>query len=238
MHGPVTRVLEQDPELGEGLDAERLAAASVHARAVVIELARGEWSEQEWPAGARDGLGLLVLEGLLLRRVGLDGRFGSELLARGDLLRPWQREDAGVSVPRRLGWRVLRGCRLAVLDLEFAKRIAAYPEIHGRLLARALRRSRYLTINIAIVHQPKVETRLHMLLWHLADRWGTVRKDGVLLPVKLTHSIFAELLAARRPTVSAALSSLENSGRIARCPDGWLLYGAPPGELQTINALE
>jgi len=234
----VTRVLEQDPELAENVDPKRVAAASANARAVVIDVECGEWAEQQWPRNVRDGLGLLILDGLLLRHVDLDGRFGGELLARGDLLRPWHREHFGATVPRRLGWRVLRHCRLALLDLDFAKRIAAYPEIHGQLLDRALRRSRYLTVNMAIVHQPKVETRLHMLLWHLADRWGTVRKDDVLVPAKLTHSIFAALVAARRPTVSAALSALEHNGQIARSPDGWLLYGAPPGELQTINILD
>lgn len=221
--------------MGERLAPEHLAAASLTARAVTIQVAPGEWSELVWPASVRDGLGLLILDGLLLRHVGMDGRFGAELLARGDLLRPWQREDAGASVPRRLGWRVLRRCRIAVLDVDFAKRIAGYPEIHGQLIGRALRRSRYLAVNMAIVHQPKVETRLHMLLWHLADRWGTVRTDGVLVPVKLTHSILGELVAAQRPTVSAALSALQDNGQINRSPDGWLLHGSPPGELEALD---
>lgn len=235
MSGRVTRVLQEDPELGEGLSAERVAAASLKARAMTVHVAPGDWSEWGWPASVRDGLGLLILDGLLLRHVGMDGRFGAELLARGDLLRPWQREDAGASVPRRLGWRVLQRCRVAVLDVEFAKRIAGYPEIQGQLIGRALRRSRYLAVNMAIVHQPKVETRLHMLLWHLADRWGTVRADGVLLPLKLTHSILGELVAAQRPTVSAALSALQDNGQVNRCTDGWLLHGSPPGELQDLD---
>ena len=56
--------------------------------------------------------------------------------------------------------------------------IAAYPELQGQLMARAIRRSRYLAFSIAIMNQPKVETRLHMLLWHLADRWGVHLGDG------------------------------------------------------------
>jgi CRP-like cAMP-binding protein len=168
--------------------------------------------------------------------VEFDGRFGAELLARGDLLRPWQREDAVASVPRSSGWRVLQRCRIAVLDLDFAKRISSYPEIHGALLARMLRRSRYLAINMAIVRQPKVETRLHMVLWHLADRWGTVCPEGVLLPVKLTHSILSELVAAQRPTVSAALGLLERNGQITRTQEGWTVLGAPPRELHAISS--
>jgi CRP-like cAMP-binding protein len=227
--------LVEDPELGEGLDHRRFTVAREQARAATVGLAPGEWTPQRWPLGLRMGLGLLVLDGLVLRRVEFDGRFGAELLARGDLLRPWQREDAVASVPRSSGWTVLQCCRVAVLDLDFAKRISPYPEMHGALLARMLRRSRYLAINMAIVHQPKVETRVHMVLWHLADRWGTVHPDGVLLPVKLTHSTLSELVAARRPTVSAALGLLERNGQIRRKQEGWTLLGAPPGELHAIS---
>jgi CRP/FNR family transcriptional regulator, cyclic AMP receptor protein len=229
------KVLEQDPDLGEFLTPERFARATETARAATLGVARGEWSDRRWPAALRAGPGLLVLEGLLLRRVGLDGRFGAELLGAGDLLRPWQREDAIASLPRSSGWRALRRARLALLDLDFAKRIAAYPEIQGQLVARALRRSRYLAVNMAIVHQPKVETRLRMLLWHLADRWGTVRGKEVLVPVKLTHAVLSELLAARRPTVSAALAALERGDHVNRTSEGWLLHGSSPGELRAIS---
>lgn len=228
------RLLEHDAELGEDLDAARLKSATEHAQATTVALPRGPWEPPQWPAALRQGAGLLVLEGLLLRRVGVDGRFGAELLSTGDLLRPWQREDAVTSVPRRSGWQVLQHCRLALLDVELSRRIAPYPEIQGRLVGRALRRSRHLAVNIAIVHQPRVESRLHMLLWHLADRWGTVRSDGVFVPVRLTHAILSELIAARRPTVSAALGALERSGAVSRARDGWLLHGSPPGELAAV----
>jgi CRP-like cAMP-binding protein len=232
MSSTVARVLDEDAELGEGLDEGRLNVARRAARAATLTVDRGEWSQQRWPTGLRAGLGLLVLDGLLLRRVELDRRFGAELLARGDVLRPWQREDTGASIPRSYGWLVLEPCRFALLDLDFAKRIARYPELHGALLARMVRRSRYTAISMAIVHQPKVETRLHMLLWHLADRWGTVGPDGVLLPIKLTHSVLAELVAAQRPTVSAALSLLERDHQITRTRAGFTLHGPAPGELQ------
>jgi CRP/FNR family cyclic AMP-dependent transcriptional regulator len=89
-------------------------------------------------------------------------------------------------------------------------------------------------VNMAIVQQPKVEARLHMLLWHLADRWGTVTPDGVFLPVRLTQTILAALVAAQRPTVSAGLAALERDHRLARTSRGWLLHGAPPGEPQLV----
>ena len=61
---------------------------------------------------------------------------------------------------------------------------------------------------MAIVHQARVDVRLHMLLWHLAARWGRVRSDGTVLRLRLTHAVLADLVAARRPTVTTALSEL------------------------------
>ncbi|HEX4465792.1 MAG TPA: Crp/Fnr family transcriptional regulator, partial [Solirubrobacteraceae bacterium] len=113
-----------------------------------------------------------------------------------------------------------------------------YPEIQGQLIARTLRRARYLAVIMAIVHQPKVEARLLMLLWHLADRRGVVRSDGVLVPVRLTHTTLADLLAARRPTVSAALSSLQKAGSVTSTREGWILHGRAPGELLSIPGAE
>jgi CRP/FNR family transcriptional regulator, cyclic AMP receptor protein len=226
----VVRVLEHDPELGEGLDSERLDLAIARLQAAVLRLPRGSWEPTSWPDGVRHGIGLLVLDGLVLRQVETGGRIGAELLAAGDLLRPWQREDSIASVPRHPGWRALERTRLAVLDLEFARRLAPFPEVQGELVARALRRSRQLAVNVAIVHQPRVEARVEMMLWQLADRFGTVSNHGVLLPLRLTHTLIAELVAARRPTVSAAISALERSGELSRPADGgWLLHGSPPG---------
>lgn len=226
------RVLEEDPDLGEGLDPAQLATAIETARATVLHVGRGAWTRDDWPISLRSGFGLLVLDGMLLRRVDLAERFGVELLASGDLLRPWQREDSVASVPRQHGWQVLEPCRLAMLDLEFAHRTRAYPQIGGNLVGRALRRSRWFAVNMAIVQQPKVETRLHMLLWHLADRWGTVTPEGVsMMPVRLTQETLAALVAAKRPTVSSALQALEHDGRLTRDGTTWMLHGSPPGEM-------
>ena len=227
-------VLEEDPQLGATLDPRQLALARERCRAGLLRLTEGAWPEPQWPTEVREGPGLLVLDGLLLRRVGLNGRFGAELLADGDLLRPWQREDAIASIPRRSGWRILQSCRLAVLDLGFARRTAAFPSIQAEIVARALRRSRHLAVNMAIVHQRKVDVRLHMLLWHLADQWGTIHHGGASIAVRLTHSQLAEMVAARRPTVSAALGSLERADKVCATEDGWFLRGPPPGELREV----
>jgi CRP-like cAMP-binding protein len=84
---------------------------------------------------------------------------------------------------------------------------------------------------MAIVHHARVDVRLRMLFWHLASRFGRVRGDGVFVPLRLTHALLAELVAARRPTVTSALSALAKEGSVRSLDDGWLLSGDPPGEL-------
>ena len=227
----IVRVLERDPELGETLDPARLERAQGEAIAKVRSLAPGMWDEPDWPPELRTGYGLLLLDGLLIRSVSLAGRDGGELLSAGDLLRPWQREDATASVMRSSAWRVLEPAEVAVLDIRFAHRVSPYPEIASQLMGRMLRRARSFAVIMAIVHQPRVDVRVQMLLWHLADRFGRVGPEGVFVPMRLTHAILAELLAARRPTVSAALASLEREGLLSQTPDGWLLFGSPPGEM-------
>ena len=192
----------------------------------------GRGSPAPGAASISNGFGLLVLDGLLLRRVRLGDRFGVELLSNGDLLRPWEGEDAVASIVREPQWTVLHAARLAVLDIEFARRISAFPEIAAQLAGRALRRSRWFAVNMAIVQQPKVETRLQMLLWHIADRWGTVHRSGVTIPVTLPHTVLAALVAAQRPTVTTALTALKRDGVLTRTHTGWTLHGPPPGELR------
>lgn len=232
------RLLIEDRELAEDLEGERLESAIREVRARTLLVPPGEWVQPEWPASVRRGIGLLVLDGLLVRRVALDERFGAELLAAGDLLRPWQLEDSVASMPRRSAWSVLERSKIAILDVDFLRFTSPYPEVVGRLAGRALRRSRWLAVILAIVHQPKVETRVHMLLWHLADRWGTVGASGVTLPMRLTHTIIADLVAAQRPTVSAAIGTLERAGALTRTPDGWRLHGSLPPELSAVSAAD
>lgn len=230
------QLLREDPDLGEAVSPARRADAVAECTAPTLRIPRGRWAIATAPA-TPDGIGLLVLGGLLIRRVGIDGRFGSELLGEGDLLRPWQGEDAEPALSRTTGWRVLEPVTVAVLDADAARRMAHYPELTGRLVDRALERSRNLAVNMAIVQQARVTARLHMLFWHLADRWGRVRREGVILPLHLTHTVLAELVAARRPTVTSSLTELARQRLVATADEGWLLGGEPPGELLELQSV-
>jgi hypothetical protein len=182
------------------------------------------------------GLGLLVLGGLLIRHVGIRGRFGGELVGEGDLLRPWQPDSQTSLLPLETGWSVIHPTRLAVLDESFVQHLATYPELASCFIARATNRARNLAVNMAIVHQARVDVRLRMLLWHLAGRWGRVRSEGTIVPLRLTHAVLSELVAARRPTVTSALSELARQGVVRPFRDAWLLYGDPPAELLDLQS--
>ena len=63
-----------------------------------------------------------------------------------------------------------------------------------------------------------------LLFWHRADRWGRVGRDGVTIPLRLTHEVIAQIVGAQRPTVSTAHHALSCEGLLTRCSDHtWLL---------------
>jgi CRP/FNR family transcriptional regulator, cyclic AMP receptor protein len=228
------RVLELDPALAEGIAPElrERAVADCVAREMTIQT--GRWRGTPPLNGHSLGIGLLVLDGLLVRRVGIEGRYAAELLGEGDLLRPSENVDELPTLPMTIGWRVLETARLAVLDDAFMEHLATYPQLAGRLIGRAVSRSRNIAVNMAIVHQARVDVRLHMLFWHLAARWGRVGSGGVTVPLRLTHAVLAELVAARRPTVTSALTLLSKRGLVRPTEHGWLLAGEAPGELDEL----
>jgi CRP/FNR family cyclic AMP-dependent transcriptional regulator len=80
-------VVREDPELARSMSGRRRAHAEERCVARAPNVRRGRWNQPV--ADLSDGIGLLVLEGLLLRRVSVDGRSGGELLGRGDVVRPW-----------------------------------------------------------------------------------------------------------------------------------------------------
>jgi CRP-like cAMP-binding protein len=154
----------------------------------------------------------------------------TELLGQGDLLRPWSFEGAALaSVPSGVTWTVIEPVRMAVLDRRFSVAIARWPEVTASLMDRIVQRARWLAFQLAVCHLVRVDMRLLVILWHYADRWGRMTKDGAVLQMPLTHSALASVVGARRPSVTTALGRLEDEGLIERRPEGaWILHGGPP----------
>ena len=221
-------LLSLDPDLATEIAAPKRELAARSCLARVLDVPAGDWDAEATADGDRGGFGLLVLSGAICRRVVQGQRHGAELIGPGDLLRPWDRVAEWSSIPTGSDWQVIEPARVAVLDSEFSGRAAPHPEIAVALVRRALMRARYLAILVAIVRQRRIETRLNMLFWHLADRFGQVRGEWVHVPIALTHSLLSELVAARRPSVTTALSALDERGVLRRAEDGWLLRGPAP----------
>jgi CRP-like cAMP-binding protein len=128
-------------------------------------------------------------------------------------------------------WTVLEPARLAVLDERFARVACRWPQVVAGLVSRTLRRSRWMTILLAISNLTRVDERVTALFWHLADRWGHVTPEGVVVPVPLTHDMIGRLVGAHRPSVTSALGELQRNEIITRRENGWLLHGSPPDGL-------
>lgn len=231
---PRIRLLEEDPELGEELPAEDFERARAYAVAEVVEFGRGV--HEPMRIGSPDLLGLLVLDGLLIRSVQVAERRCGELVGPGAILRPWDHFGQHAPMPFDVQWRVIAPVRLAVLDHRITMVAARWPPLMHRIVARAVERSHDLALDVAIHCLQHVELRLLVLLWHLADRFGRVTPEGTVIPLKLSHSDLAELIGSRRPSVSSRLSSLSDRGLVQRREDRtWLLRGDPPSEVRDMR---
>ena len=223
-------LLELDPDLGAGLTPDRFARARAELNAPTVRLPRGEWAGNALARTDQQSVGLLVMDGVIAREVVLGDTVSSELLGAGDLIRPWDRGGEPQLLADTVRWQVLAEARLAVLGRPFAAAAARWPEIGAALLGRTYARAQRLGTMQAIGHLNSVDRRLLALFWHLAERWGRITPEGIVVPLRLSHRLLAELVGARRPTVSAALAALALEGRLQRRDDAtWLLTGEAPG---------
>lgn len=225
-------VLDEDPDLARGVDGPRRAEVRARAVAPLVRLAPGDPNVGSSVPADENDLGTLVLDGLLARTVLLGGRSSTELLGWEDLLRPHDDLTDPESLRGSVTWTVLEPTRLAVLDHRFAHRIAPWlPAIAPVLLERASRRARWLTLRLSILRMRRIEDRLLLLLWHLADRWGRIQSDGVSLSLRVTHEVLGRMVSAHRSSVTTALNQLLRKGVLSRGVEGsWILTGPEGAE--------
>ena len=210
------------PDLLDVVPRERLRTArhALRARGAVIR--RGRWDAAADARLVEGGIGFLVVEGALVRCVTAAHRTAGELLGPGDVLAP----EAAVAEEPPFGsyWRAVSDVRLAVLDARFARAAVHVPEVLPVLLAGVGRRTGGVSRQLVIVQSQAVEVRILATLRYLADRWGVITIDGLVLPGFLSHGTLALLLGARRPSVTSAMVRLSARGIVERREDGrWVL---------------
>jgi CRP/FNR family transcriptional regulator, cyclic AMP receptor protein len=222
--GRYVYLLDVDEDLASEFEMRIRIAVRPVVTARVFDFPRGEFDLGLLFDEVRRGLGLLVLTGLIELDTRVGDRTASELLGSGDLIGPWDEGDA--LLPRESLCVGLTSTRIAVLDEAFSERIKAWPQIIRALVRREARRSMDLNVQRAATSHPRAEVRVALLLWHLAQRWGKVRPEGVLLPLPLTHRLIGRLVGAERPSVSHAFSRLSRSQLVSRGEEGLLLHGS------------
>ncbi|HEY7630722.1 MAG TPA: helix-turn-helix domain-containing protein [Thermoleophilaceae bacterium] len=232
------RLLVVDPDLGADLSPDDEAEARERVVVPGLRLEVGDESALDRRIDRQGLIGFLVVEGLLLREIEVAGTVAAELIGAGDLIHPGDVRASDLSpLHGKLRWTVLEPSRVGVLDGTFTMRASQWPEIFGRIALRAVWRTHGLALNLAISHQSRIEDRLLLLFWHLAQRWGRVSTDGVRLTLPLTHQTLAKLVSAQRPTVTNALGVLRERRLLLRDEDrSWLLPLPIPEELEPLLA--
>lgn len=218
-------MFERDAGLAALVRGPRGEALRERGRVVSYDLPRGT-VEFDWLSRVR-GWGLIVLDGFLTRQVRLGDRATTELVGRGDVIRPWEPEVG--PVPMQATWRAVAPSQIGVLDSRFMDALAGFPEVTALLSARIFSRARRGSVSQLLARLPWTEGRILVLFWHLAEQWGRALPDGdVLLPVSLTHVEVGEMVGAGRPTTTMALNHLIKTGALSRHAEGWVLHGSPP----------
>src|SRR4051812_42315409 len=123
----LVRVLEADPDLGQGLDPQSFVAAKRELVAETLTVARGVWELN--PAWAATGavLGLLIIAGVLARDLVIGRRRSLEILGSGDVVRPWPSDRHAGAVEVDLRFTALEPVRFAALDAQFVAHAARFP---------------------------------------------------------------------------------------------------------------
>jgi CRP/FNR family transcriptional regulator, cyclic AMP receptor protein len=223
--GIFVRLFEADAALLRVVPEERRAALRRRVSVPALTPSPGPW---EPPHPGDDALGLLVIEGFVVRAFDVFGRRGAELLGPGALLRPGP-DDSSALIPQTGGWEILTPARIGVLDAEASATLAQVPGALPELVCRSTGRAHSLALQGAIAQINGVQARVLLCLWHLADRWGVRESSEIVVPIPLEHELIADLVSAQRSTVSRALAGIRRLGVIDRRLDGyWVLRGLPP----------
>ena len=219
-------LLREDPDLAERIPPDERERATELLRVRVFTVPEGEW---EPPRIDHGSIGLLLLTGLMVRKIYLGAHASADLIGPGDIGRPWEDDLIPGLSPYLSEWIVLKEARVAHLDERVTRAMGHWPELGAMVAARFVRRSRSLAYLMAAHSFRRIEHRLLAALWHLGAIWGRVTPHGIRVPFRLTHEMLAEIVSARRPSVSVAMGELEREGLVSRDPNGcYLLHGDAP----------
>lgn len=136
---------------------------------------------------------------------------GNEVLlglsAPGDVVLGHGDDDCGIHLTAHTSASiVIRSWREASDDPDFADRLAS--------------RVRRLEAWCSMQAKPHLDQRLLGILRLLAEQFGVVRSNGVLVDVRIGHAQLAAAVGAHRSTVTRVLGNLRTGGQIETIGDG------------------
>jgi CRP/FNR family cyclic AMP-dependent transcriptional regulator len=227
-------LLQEDPELENAVPAadreHALRTLRVHARR--LEAGPVDVTELDLP---RSTFALLLTSGAVTADVLVGDRVMTQLLIDGDVLLIDRPSPTAPASSRQLV--VIDDAHIAVLDQRFLLGAARWPGLMRAVMTRLADQQQRLAVHGAICQLPRVEQRIMAIFCHLASRTGTVTPDGVLLRQPLAHRQIADLIGARRPTVTLALTFLQNHDLLRRRDDGRWLLAHYTGQLTDVEGL-
>lgn len=161
-----------------------------------IDVPQGPWRPSR-PTGA---LALAVVSGLL--------QTPQTLLGPGDRFAPWAVTET---------WTACTDVRLAVLGHELIERLRPWPELAAQLADH----------RIPTVPLPSDDGDAELLnfLWRIAQRWGTIARDGISLPAGLDERVLRSLSPAPEAVADALARMVEASLLITPPGAQWQLLG-------------
>lgn len=228
------RLVDYLPDLTADIEGEEADAARRALRLPAIALSSGRCDMRMCEADPRVAgtpFGLVVIDGVLMRKVVLAGRTSTSLYGPVEVLDP--RPDPGSSLMMAGSVSCPDEAIVAVLDDRVLASARRWPHIIPRLFAQTMHQLERSDLRSAVGKLERVEDRLLAFFWLLAERFGRRGPDGVTIDRPLTHEAIGQLIGARRSTVSLGLRALYEEGILTRLEDGsWLLT---PESLQRIT---
>ena len=220
------RLLDAVPAMAEAVPPHERELAG----RVVLPIRESPAGVLMLPAPTEPGspFAVVIVEGTVLRETHLGDRMVGELLGPGDLLGTHPDDDDS-SLPSWTDHLAREPVTLALLDDRFLVAARRWPGLHQVVAAQQARQVRRASRHLAALGLPRVEDRVMALFCDLADRWGRVTPEGIRIDVPLTHALIGQLVGARRPTVSLALTDLAAAGSLVRHAERcWLLDADVP----------
>jgi hypothetical protein len=217
-------LLALDPSFSAGIDPAEVDVARRATAAVAFDLPTGPWRPTVDGTWHGHPLCALLIDGVILRQIGLGERPGAEPLGPGAAF------DINAArhpfLDARVNWHVAAPARIAVLDARFLAAARRWPALQATLTRRLMEQIARSAVHAAICQRRNVEDRILLMLWHLAGQLGTVDGDRGHVRVELTHDMLGRLVGAQRPTVTLALGALTERRALAqRTGGGWVVAG-------------